>query len=182
MRLPRLFTATVATAALIAGLTATATGPAAADRDLRKAAPGTSASVRTAGEEGDLMSPAGGIGIAAWTPTVSPLYTNSLPAEHVYRNQTNAQRSSRLNNCPSGRLCIAVGQGDGRHAVFELYYCTERRLGNFIDAGAVNNNQTGNVRAWFASADGRTHEYIAADGVPVGFNPYPYDYLRPCFG
>jgi hypothetical protein len=118
--------------------------------------------------------------VSAQAPTVSPLFTNSFPAEHVYRNQTNAQRSSRLNNCRSGYLCIAVGQGDGRHAVFELYYCSERRLGNAIDVGALNNNQTGNVRAWFAAADGKTWAYFPADGTPAPFNPYPYDYLRPC--
>ncbi|MET7484528.1 hypothetical protein [Streptomyces sp. NPDC005538] len=137
-------------------------------------------STTAAAATGELPSPASDVGIAAWTPTVSPLYTNSLPAEHVYRNQTNAQRSYYLNNCPRGYLCISVGQGDGLHTVFQLYYCAERTLGAFIDAGGVTNNQTGDASAFFTSADGTTWEYIPANNVPYSFNPYPYDYLWPC--
>jgi hypothetical protein len=137
-------------------------------------------STTAAAATGGSSSAAGDVGIAAWTPTVSPLYVNSLPAEHAYRNQTNAQRSSRLNNCPRGYLCIAVGQGDGKHTVFELYYCAERTLGAFIDAGGVTNNQTGDAHAFFTSSDGSTWEYIPNDNVPYSFNPYPYDYLWPC--
>ncbi|MDH6221687.1 hypothetical protein [Streptomyces pseudovenezuelae] len=126
-------------------------------------------------------SPASDVGVAAWTPTVSPLFTaSSQPAEYVFRNQTDAQRSYYLNNCPLRYLCISVGQGDGLHTVFQLYYCDGRTLGNFIDAGGATNHQTGGVRAFFVSNDGNTKGWIPADNHPYKFNPYPYDILWPC--
>ncbi|MDH2429690.1 hypothetical protein [Sphaerisporangium sp. TRM90804] len=76
----------------------------------------------------------------AWTPKVSPF---SGGQERVHRNVSTETRNRLLANCGLLYLCVAAGEGDGQHSVFELYYCTERTLSNFLGAGAVTNNQTG---------------------------------------
>lgn len=80
------------------------------------------------------------VGIAAWTPVISPINARK---ETVKRNLTTDQRNRLLDDCWSGYLCVAAGQGDGKHTVWELWYCGERSLSNMIDAGAINNRQNG---------------------------------------
>lgn len=118
-----------------------------------------------------------GAGIAAWTPNITPLHTENM-REFAFRNRTTAQRNALLEDCPEGRACIAVGQGDGLHTVFRLYYCDARTLTNFIDAGAINNNQTDDAVVVFTGPGAIGRHY--PDGEVHGFNPYPYDHVDPC--
>ncbi|MFC4465558.1 hypothetical protein ACFPH6_13630 [Streptomyces xiangluensis] len=88
MRLRRLATATLATAALTAGLTATAAGPASADRDLRKAESGSSAAARTAGQEGEQKIQAR---YTVWATNVNVRWNYPNLACNDYPSTTNCQ-------------------------------------------------------------------------------------------
>ncbi|WP_062353300.1 hypothetical protein [Herbidospora yilanensis] len=46
----------------------------------------------------------------------------------------------------NGFACITVGNGDGTHTGFPMYKCGWRKVYNFINAGALVNNQYGGVR------------------------------------
>ncbi|WP_423464250.1 hypothetical protein ACO229_06750 [Promicromonospora sp. MS192] len=115
---------------------------------------------------------------AAWTPNVTPLYTEW---EEAHRNLTTEARNYFLNNCPNENVCIAVGQGDGRHTVFKLWYCNERTLSNFINAGAVANHQlwpkVGTVRFTGPGVPALT---FAPRLAPYSFDPLPYNRVEPC--
>lgn len=100
--------------------------------------------------------------------------------ESVYRDQTTARRNSRLAACPSGYLCAAAGQGDGLHTVYYLYHCTQRSLSNFIDAGAVRNNQVGGAVAVLKNSAGSIIRTIPADGVTKSVDWLPVYFLDPC--
>ncbi|MEU6076045.1 hypothetical protein [Micromonospora sp. NPDC047074] len=102
--------------------------------------------------------PRGDVAAAAWTPSLVPFYGE---VEQVYRNLNGSQRQFYLQYCPNGRVCLAVGEGDGQHTVYRLYRCTERGLTNFIDAGAIVNNQVGDAHVRLL---GKNHELL---GVPV---------------
>lgn len=111
-----------------------------------------------------------------WNPTLTPIRS----PETVRRNLSTAQRNAALNNCPSGFVCVAAGEGDGQHTVYTLYYCTQRTLSNFIDAGAVNNNQTGGAVVTLKRRNGSTARSIGATGDPVRVDWLPIWYLDPC--
>lgn len=113
----------------------------------------------------------------AWTPGLSPFY----PAkERVFRNQSGAQRSHLLEECPFGYLCLAAGQGDGRHTVFWLYECPERSVWNFIDAGAVVNHQDGGAVARFKRKDYSLYWLLGADNKIHAIDWRPVWYVDPC--
>lgn len=116
---------------------------------------------------------------AAWTPVLTPLDPRR---ETVKRNLSGADRSALLNDCWPGYLCVAAGEGDGQHTVYELYYCTERSLSNFIDAGALNNNQAGNAVTRLKDQQGRVRRSIAANEPErvVGVDWRPIWYIDPC--
>ncbi|MFI6426571.1 hypothetical protein [Promicromonospora sp. NPDC050880] len=119
---------------------------------------------------------AGDRAAAAWRPDITPLHTSNNEA--VFRNQTTFWRNALLNGCKAGRACIAVGQGDGLHTVFVLYQCDTRTLTNFIDAGAINNNQSDDAVVVFTGPGAIGRHY--PDGEVHGFNPLPYDRVDPC--
>ncbi|MFI6297812.1 hypothetical protein ACIBEJ_39900 [Nonomuraea sp. NPDC050790] len=116
-------------------------------------------------------------GAMDWTPTLRPF---DARREKVRRNLTGAQRSAVLNNCWPGYLCVAAGEGDGQHTVYELWYCSERSLTNFIDAGAVNNNQHGVVKALLKDRNGIPVREIPSDHVTYGVEWYPIYFIQPC--
>lgn len=113
---------------------------------------------------------------AAWTPNVTPIHTDR---ENVVRNLTTAARNTRLHNCEYRYACIAVGQGDGRHTVFELWYCDSRALSNFIDAGAIANHQASGATVRFTGPGAPTLAFSPRQD-PYSFDPLPYDRVDPC--
>jgi hypothetical protein len=102
------------------------------------------------------------------------------PNEHVWGDLTTAERNEKLNNCRSGRVCLAVGQGDGNHTVFELYYCGERSLTDFMGAGAITNNQSGGAAVRLENKDGVVVSTIPANNTPTRIYWDPVWYLTPC--
>ncbi|GGW91983.1 hypothetical protein GCM10010297_12260 [Streptomyces malachitofuscus] len=110
-------------------------------------------------------------------PSMTPFNPNK---DKVFGDLTTTQRNDRLNNCPSGRACVAAGQGDGRHTVFELYYCGERSLSQFLGVGAVTNNQTGNVSVRLENKDGIVVSTIPANNTSTRINWDPVWYLTAC--
>jgi hypothetical protein len=121
-------------------------------------------------------SGAGDVGVMAWTPVISPLAP--APQETVKRNLTGAQRNALLNDCWPGYLCVAVGQGDGRHTVWELYYCTRRSVSNFIDAGGMTNHQ--NKVAITRGKTLNVVDRIPPDNKKHAFNAYDTWYIDVC--
>lgn len=115
---------------------------------------------------------------AAWTPSLVPFYGE---VEEVFRNLNGAQREFYLQFCPDGKVCLAAGEGDGQHTVYRLYRCTERGLTNFIDAGAIANNQYGDAHVRLL---GKNHELIGvpvpADDVKREVNWRPIWYIDVC--
>lgn len=95
-----------------------------------------------------------GAGALAWRPSLSPIDTSD-DRETENRDQTTQDRNTFVDNCPSGNLCLAAGQGDGRHTVWKLYYCTRRTLSQFNGDGAIYNNQTGGASTILLDKNGR---------------------------
>lgn len=116
-----------------------------------------------------------GFTAAGWTPGL-PL---AGPKERVNRNVDGLTRDRMLENCAGGYLCVAVGQGDGLHTIFELWYCNERSLTNFIDAGEIHNNQTGGAVAWLLGSSHNQLDHVNA-GVQKDVDWAPIWYLKPC--
>jgi hypothetical protein len=83
-------------------------------------------------------------GALAWRPELNPLDSGS-DEESVHRDQSTQDRNTFVDNCPSGHLCLAAGEGDGQHTVWKLYFCTRRTLSQFNGDGAIYNNQTGSA-------------------------------------
>jgi len=83
-------------------------------------------------------------GALAWYPDLNPLDSDP-EKETVHRNLSTQDRNTFVDNCPSGHLCLAAGEGDGEHTVWKLYYCTRRSLSQFNGDGAIYNNQTGSA-------------------------------------
>ncbi|NRQ34516.1 hypothetical protein HII36_22080 [Nonomuraea sp. NN258] len=117
------------------------------------------------------------VGAMAWTPTLTPFDSTR---ERVYRNLSGTARNYWLTFCRAGYLCVAAGQGDGLHTVYHLYYCGERSLRNFIDAGAVRNRQTDEAVARLKDISRVTKREIPADGAIHGVDWRPIYYLDPC--
>lgn len=120
----------------------------------------------------------GDVGVRAWTPGLTPL--SPSPQETVKRNLTTAQRDNALADCWPGYLCVAVGQGDGKHTVWELYYCTRRSVTNFIDAGAMVSNQSRGTITRTRNQSLRVLDEIPADNKKHGFNAYDTWYIDVC--
>lgn len=128
----------------------------------------------------------GEVGAAAWTPTLSPFWPNGKNGgtrEAVHRNLNTAERNIAINQCPAGYLCLAAGEGDGEHTVYMLWYCDQRALSNFIDAGAIVNNQTGpgdNPWAWVYYESGSPYTAYPANNVPYSIDWRPIWYVDQC--
>jgi hypothetical protein len=138
----------------------------------------TAPTAQAAEAKGQARSSTSGVGAMDWAPTLTPFDPFE---EKVHRNLNGTQRSSLLNNCWPGYLCVAAGEGDGQHTVYELYWCGERSLSNFIDAGAAANNQSGGAVAVLRKLDRSVYQKIPADPikiVPVDWRPVWY--LDPC--
>ncbi|MGW3349659.1 hypothetical protein ACWDA3_40705 [Nonomuraea rubra] len=118
-------------------------------------------------------------GAMAWTPGLTPF---SGGQERVHRDVSTETRNNLLANCWPGYLCVAAGEGDGQHSVWELYYCTERSLTNFLGAGAVTNSQGGNAAARLLRRDRSEYMVIPADyRKPMRVDPWdPVWYIDVC--
>lgn len=114
------------------------------------------------------------VGTAAWTPEIYPLFSG----EFVMRDVSSADRNATLHLCASadGIACVSVGQGDGMHSVFHLFKCDTRSLSNFINALAINNNQTDGARVRFwgpvhsISIPADHRNYTVPDHMTYDFN------------
>ncbi|MFC5818690.1 hypothetical protein [Nonomuraea harbinensis] len=86
------------------------------------------------------------IATAAWTPRVVPLYSGEPRMDLSFPEM----REEFLDICETeqfnGYACITVGDGDGTHTGFPMFKCGWRKVYNFINAGAVVNNQYGGAR------------------------------------
>ncbi|PWR07309.1 hypothetical protein DKT68_19830 [Micromonospora acroterricola] len=116
----------------------------------------------------------------AWAPWVEPWFPDNR--ELRYGGQRLDDRNRLINNCPSGFLCLAAGEGNGLHTVYYLYACSERSLSNFIGDGAVANSQTGNPgpRAILKRQDKSTERVIGPGNDPVRVDWDPVYYIDPC--
>lgn len=121
---------------------------------------------------------AAGAGTLAWTPGLTPLDPYK---ETVKRNLTTEERNNALHDCWPGYLCVAAGQGDGRHTVYELWYCTRRTLSNFLGAGAVTNNQNGTAPAYLLNRNKIVVSTIPSDNKTRRISSWdPVWYIDVC--
>lgn len=118
----------------------------------------------------------GDVSVAGWTPVITPLDARK---ERRKPNLNGQQRDLALNECNSGYLCVAAGQGDGLHTVWELWYCGERSLTNMIDAGHINNRQFGGATARLYDQNRGLRDSIA-EGTRADVHWRPIYYLDPC--
>jgi phage/plasmid primase-like uncharacterized protein len=116
-----------------------------------------------------------GVTAAGWTPHLALAGFK----EREHKNVDGLTRDRMLENCAGGYLCVAVGQGDGLHTVYELWYCTERSLSNFIDAGEIHNNQTGNATARLLDGSHNQRDQVNAQ-QQKDVDWAPIWYLKPC--
>ncbi|MDN3027032.1 hypothetical protein [Streptomyces sp. S.PB5] len=83
---------------------------------------------------------------AAWNPRVVPLYSGetkvALDSAEARKRLLDLCQTEDLN----GYACITVGDGDGTHSGFVMYRCGWRKVYDFINAGALVNNQYGGAR------------------------------------
>jgi hypothetical protein len=83
---------------------------------------------------------------AAWNPRVVPLYSNETKVALDFPEA----RVRFLDLCQTedfnGYACITVGDGDGTHSGFAMFKCGWRKVYDFINAGALVNNQYGGAR------------------------------------
>ncbi|MEU8377872.1 hypothetical protein [Streptosporangium sp. NPDC048865] len=86
------------------------------------------------------------VATAAWIPRVVPLYSGEPRMDLSFPEM----REEFLDVCETedfnGFACITVGDGDGTHTGFPMYKCGRRKVYNFINAGALVNNQYGGAR------------------------------------
>ncbi|UOZ05575.1 hypothetical protein [Amycolatopsis sp. WQ 127309] len=138
---------------------------------------------QAAGSSDQQRAGAGGSTSQAWSPSLTPFWPNGQNGgtkEAVFPNTSTAARDRILNNCPRGFLCIADGEGDGQHTVYELFYCNERTLSNFIGRGAATNNQVGENAA-ILYQDRYLMRTIDPNNAPVRLDDWgPAYFLDPC--
>ncbi|MDT0530500.1 hypothetical protein RM555_16025 [Micromonospora sp. DSM 115977] len=117
-------------------------------------------------------------------PGLSPFFSDgkngSGPREYVTRNLSTEARNQYLRSCRSGYSCYAVGEGDGQHTFFELYYCDNRNLTNFLGRGAAVNHQTDEAVAYLRDRESVTRQEINPDNIPVSVDWNPIWYIHPC--
>ncbi|WP_433379963.1 hypothetical protein ACQPZX_14410 [Actinoplanes sp. CA-142083] len=86
------------------------------------------------------------VAAAAWNPRVVPLYSNetkvALDSAEARKRFLDLCQTEDLN----GYACITVGDGDGTHSGFAMFKCGWRKVYDFINAGALVNNQYGGAR------------------------------------
>ncbi|MEH1016975.1 hypothetical protein V6U90_28245 [Micromonospora sp. CPCC 206060] len=109
---------------------------------------------------------------------ISPLFTDR--EERRFPHVDTDDRNLLIDICPSGRLCVAVGEGNGLHTVFYLYYCTERSLTNFIGDGSAKHAQTGNATAHLLNQNRVFRVSLYPDPDPVRIDWDPIYYIDPC--
>ncbi|MFI6229477.1 hypothetical protein ACIBCR_19430 [Micromonospora echinospora] len=122
-------------------------------------------------------SSAADVRATAWTPVISPFYTN---LEKRFPNLDTEGRNLFIDLCPSKRLCVAAGQGDGLHTVYYLYYCTERSLTNFIGDGSAKNAQIDGATARLLNENRLIRVSLEPDPDPVRIDWDPIYYIDPC--
>ncbi|MFI6824573.1 hypothetical protein ACIBJE_27065 [Micromonospora sp. NPDC050187] len=152
--------ATVAALVVLVSVFSMATPAAQASGATREGAPSTADVVAT-----------------AWTPVISPFFTD---LEKRFPHVDTDERNLLVNLCPSGRLCVAAGEGNGLHTVYYLYYCTERSLTNFIGDGSAKNAQTGNARAQLLNQNRVIEVTVNPNSAPVRIDWDPIYYIDPC--
>ncbi|MFG1778113.1 hypothetical protein ACGFIR_09285 [Micromonospora sp. NPDC049051] len=117
-------------------------------------------------------------------PGLSPFYANGKnngPREYVTRNLSTEARNQYLRSCKLRYSCYAVGEGDGQHTFFELYYCDKRTLANFLGRGAAVNHQEGGAVVELLWLNDVVEQRIKPDNVPVSVETWdPIWYIDPC--
>ena len=118
-------------------------------------------------------------------PGISPLFIDGKngrgPREYVSRNLDTQARNLFLRNCQIGYSCYAVGEGDGQHTFFELYYCDKRDIMDFLGRGAAVNHQTDDVVAELRDYNHWLVQKINPDNIPVSVRDWgPVWHIEPC--
>lgn len=116
-----------------------------------------------------------GFAAAGWTPNLQL----AGPKERVHRDVSSADRAYMLSHCAPQYVCVAAGQGDGMHTIYELYYCVERNLSNFIDAGTITNNQTGKATVWLLTQSRERYSWVEP-GLQKDVDWRPIWFLQVC--
>jgi len=100
---------------------------------------------------------------AAWEPWMQFFG----PHETVTAGASTLLRDTMLHNCATEYACVAAGEGDGDHTIFELTYCTpdDRWVSNFIGDGAVANHQTNNAKVVLKDKNKKTLRTIDAGKI-----------------
>lgn len=99
------------------------------------------------------------------------------PHETVTPDASTLLRDTMLHNCDSEYACLAAGEGDGEHTVFEVTYCKpdDRWVSNFIGDGAVSNHQVDNAKVVLMDKNKKTLRTIDAGKiVRVDWDPVYY--------
>jgi hypothetical protein len=130
-------------------------------------------------------SPAGADTTLEVRPGVSPFWPDGkngkATKEYVTRNLDTEARNVYLRSCRVGYSCYAVGEGDGQHTFFELYYCGRRSLTNFLGRGAAVNNQTDDSFADLRNSEAELVQRIFPDNKPVSVDDWdPIWFIDPC--
>ncbi len=114
-----------------------------------------------------------GAGTAAWEPWMQFFGLH----ETVTPDASTLLRDTMLHNCDSEYACLAAGEGDGEHTVFEVTYCRpdDRWVSNFIGDGAVSNHQVNNAKVVLMDKNKKTLRTIDAGKiVRVDWDPVYY--------
>ncbi len=110
---------------------------------------------------------------AAWEPWMQFFG----PHETVTPDASTLLRDTMLHNCDSEYACLAAGEGDGEHTVFEVTYCKpdDRWVSNFIGDGAVANHQVNDAKVVLMDKNKKTLRTIDAGKiVRVDWDPVYY--------
>jgi hypothetical protein len=111
--------------------------------------------------------------VAAWEPWMQFFG----PHETVTAGASTLLRDTMLHNCDSEYACVAAGEGDGDHTLFELTYCTpdDRWVSNFIGDGAVANHQIDDAKVVLKDKNKKTVRTIDAGKTErVDWDPIYY--------
>lgn len=84
------------------------------------------------------------------------------PPERTFANQTAAQATRYVNNCPSGRFCTLQREDDGQFRAYQFYECDDYRLSNWDEWRWAYNHQTGGVTVRLLGSSGQQVNTVTA--------------------